>query len=479
MKNQVTFDPAQAREFVDRLGKGAEAWGRLPVRDRVRLMRRLRSTISERVDEIAEAISQECGRPVVETLAQEILPTLESSRYCEKMFPRWLGPRVIRYPRPGFFRKRNLCYWEPIGLVAVITPSNFPFSLGMMSLIYLLLAGNAVLLKTSERSDKVAPLIAELLGAAGIPFDVARVIFGGPEAGKWIVREPAVRKIFFFGRRKNGEEVASICNTVGKPYVLELGGGTTAIVSKDADVDVAARGIVWSACYANGRSCVGTNRLMVEKDIADEFIQRVETYIDDVGSADAGNEDVGPPGAHGKEEQNELSGLIQDALAKGARLVRCGEPIPGSQGMYGSQPILLSDVTPSMRVWAEEASGPLIAMRVVETAESALKDLQGDLSPLGVSVWSKNIKRARSIASSLPAVMVWINDTSFGLPCLPWGGCGRAGRGTLFSEFALHEAAGIRWISIHPGGDNRPRTWWYPYTTWKRKIFRLVARKFY
>jgi len=349
----------------------------------------------------------------------------------------------------------------------------------MMSLIYLLLAGNTVVLKTSEKSNKVAPLIAELLSAAGIPLDVTSVVFGGPEAGKWMVQEPAVRKIFFFGQRKKGEEVASICNRIGKPYVLELGGGTTAIVSKDADINVAARGIVWSACYASGRSCVGTNRLIVEKENADKFMEKMKKCITDVRDADSKKGYVGSLGVHSKEEVDELRDLIKDALAQGARLVSGDEPIPVSQGVYRAQPILLSNVTPSMRVWSEEAFGPLIAMRVVETAESALNDLQGKLSPLGVSIWSKNIKRARSIANSLPVVMVWINDTSFGLPCLPWGGCGHAGRGTLFSEFALHEAASIRWISIHPGRNNRPRMGWYPYTTLKRKIFRLVARKFY
>ncbi len=479
MENRISFDPGRAGDLTDRLAAGAEAWGKTAVKDRALLIRRLRGTIAGRVDEISTAISEECGRPVAEVLAQEILPTLESSRYCEKMFPRWLRPRVVRYFRPGFFRKRNVCYWEPFGLVAVIAPSNFPFSLGMMSLVYLLLAGNAVVLKTSEKSNLVAPLVAELLSAAGIPSDVASVVFGGPEAGRWLAQNPAVRKVFFFGPRRSGEEVASICRSTGKPYVLELGGGTTAIVIKDADIDFAARGIVWSACYANGRSCVGTNRVVVEKDVAYEFIQSLERYIADVESAAPENSRVGSFGVSGGEGEDELKGLIEDALARGARLVTGGDPVPVSWERRGSRPILLTDVAASMRVWSEEVSRPLIALRVVDTAESALDELQGELGPLGVSIWSKNVKRARSLVDSLPVVMAWVNDTSFGLPCLPWGGRGRAGSGMLFSEYALHEAAKIRWTSIHPGRYNRARTWWYPYTALKRKIFRFAARKFY
>jgi acyl-CoA reductase-like NAD-dependent aldehyde dehydrogenase len=410
----------------------------------------------------------------LETFFQEVFSTLEMARYMERMFPSWLKPRAMRYTLPGFFWKSNLCYWEPVGLVGLIAPGNFPFSLGMMTLIYLLLAGNTVAFKTSELSNKVVPLIAELLEVAGIPPEVVGIFSGGPETGKWLINEPSVKKIFFFGRRRNGEQVASMCKKAGKEYVLEMGGGTAAIICEDADIEIAARGVVWSACYANGEACISTKRVVVEKKVADQFLQKMKVYLEDIRDPGLGKGYVGPLGDFNWKEAHHIRELTEDALAQGAKLIS-GVPDPASAETNKLRPILLTGVTPSMRVWSEEIIGPFISVMVVEKAESALESLMGDLRPLGLSIWSRNLKRAQSIGFALPVTVAWINDISFSLPCLPWGGRGPTGLGTIFSKFSIPEVANIRWISVHPGFDNKPRVWWYPYTELKRKIFQFVV----
>jgi acyl-CoA reductase-like NAD-dependent aldehyde dehydrogenase len=338
----------------------------------------------------------------------------------------------------------------------------------MMSTIYLLLAGNTVVLKPSEKSHIIAPLIADLFNEAGIPADVAGVMFGGPQAGKWLVSEPSVRKIFLYGRRQTGKEVASMCRDLEKPYVLEMSGGTAAIVCDDADIDVAARGISWSGCYANGESCINANRVIAEKSIAEPFLRKMKAYLEDIDTVNIG-----------WKEPDHVRELIADALTKGARLIHGDVNVADSAANHRLQPILIADVTPSMRVWSEEALGPFIAARVVENAESALGDLRGDMRPLALSIWSKNMNRARSMAYSLPVAIAWINEISIGLPCLPWGGRGPTGHGSIFSEFALHEAADMQTLSITPNAFNRLRMWWYPYTQWKEKLLRYVAKTFY
>ncbi len=409
----MRFDPATACDITRSLSDNFKIRADRNVRERVKIARKLRKTIARRADHIAKVIVEETSRPYAEALAQEVLPALEMSSYCEKMFPKWLAPVNLRYPRPGFFNKKNIIEWDPIGLVAVITPANFPFSLGMMSLTWLLLAGNTVVIKPSEKSSLVAPLITELLAETGIRGEFADTLYGGPEASQWLINEETVRKIFFFGSSTNGDQVAKQCHAVGKPYVLELGGGTTVIVLNDANVDDAVRGIAWSACYAHGEACIAANRIVVESGIADEFIEALKNYLKDLPSSD----------------------------------------IP------------------------ESTTDPLTMVITVDNAESSISDLDGT-DPLGISIWSKDLSRAQNLARSIPVTMSWINDISVGLPCLPWGGRGTAGSGTIFSEYSLHEACNVRWTSIQSASPSKPRTWWYPYTKAKENLLKLAVKFF-
>jgi len=476
LNNNFSFNQSVAEEIIARLGHGTEQWGKLPVKARVQSIRRLRRIISQRADEIASAISEECHRPLLEAMGQEVLPTLEMARYCENNFPRWLAVKKMRYARPGFFRKKNLCFYDPIGLVGLITPANFPFSLAMMSLTYLLLAGNTVALKPSEHSDQVAPLIGDLLNEAEIAPDVAGLVSGGPDAGTWIIDDPRIQKIFFFSNRNNGAKIASACHRIGKPYVAEMGGSATAVVCQDANIDVAVKGIVWSACYANGQSCLGTNRVIVEKGVASAFLQQLQNYITIHQQTTTNSE---PHQKQPGDDEDHWDELIADAISRGAQVWGASAENATGVSHHHAFPVVLTGVDPTMRVWSEEAFGALIAVMATETAESALAAISGDRLALGVSIWSRDLRRARSLAFSLPTRMIWINDISFGLPSLPWGGRDMTGKGTLFSQFSLHEVANIRWVSIHPHRCNRPKNWWYPYTKMKRKLFSFVARRLF
>ena len=180
---------------LQKLEDGFHEWSSLAPAERVRCIRKLRRIISKHSDDLARALSNECHRPLTESLAQEILPVLEMARYCEKKFPRWLRTRRFRYMRPGFMIKQNHLIRQPLGVMLVITPANFPFTLGMMSMIYMLLAGNTVVIKPAENSTEVGPLIEKMLLESGLAPRFAQVVPGGPATGEWLVERQEIRKV--------------------------------------------------------------------------------------------------------------------------------------------------------------------------------------------------------------------------------------------------------------------------------------------
>lgn len=448
--------------IVEALAEGGAAWRETKPRDRARRISNLRRLIAGRCMEIAEVISEESKRPLYEVLTQEIVPALEMARYCERHFPRWLQDRPTRYLIPGFMRGLQRLYWEPFGTVLVISPFNFPFSLAIMSAIYLAMAGNTVIVKPSERVPEASRIIRDLLTESGLSPSVIDVVAGGPEAGHYLATHEKVAKVVFFGRSEAGGDLAVLCAARGIPFLLEMGGGSTAIVMADANLKRATAGIAWSGFYANGHSCVGTDRVYVEAAAYDTFLKLLVRESDRVRSESE----------HSLSIDSRIGGLVSEAISEGGRYLPLQrEAVSGAEEIPSG---ILADVSPGSAILSEEIFGPLIIVCPVEKGELALHLANRDCQMLGASIWSRNRRRILEMAQRLNVGMIWINDTSFGLPTLPWGGRGRAGLGTLFSKHSLHEAARFKWVSrnISPGR----RLWWHPYSKTKERAVRILTR---
>ena len=443
-----------------------EKWAGTSLKKRMEKIALLRRRIADQSQVIAQAISDECERPLAETYAQEILPVLEMCRYLLRAYPAWLREVPRLYLRPGFIRKKNYSLREPIGTFAVITPYNFPFSLAMMTLVYLLLPGNAVVLKPSERSKRVAPLIYQMLNEAGLCPSVSLVVTGGPETGKQLIENPLVKKVVFFGGRAAGGAVAKQCIEFHKPHVLELGGGTTALVFDDADLHTAASGIAWSGLYSNGKSCIATDRVLVDEAIADKFLPELVARVSQ-------NVQERPPRIEAGDAER-LEHVIRDAEERGANIIRCAAP--ESRFTTNTPGTVICNIGSSMRISHEEIFGPILAVGRFSHISDAIEAVSRGYQPLGISLWTRNRKRAFQTARAVDAGMIWINDTSFGLPILSWMGRNTAGCGGLFSQASLHEITREKWISYHPSRFAGRRFWWNPYTPLKEKLLAAVAR---
>ena len=438
-------------------------WESLSLGDRRKLVVRLRRMIALFQEEIARTVAEETEKPVTEVLSQEVTATLEMLRYFETRYPRRLEPRRFRCLRPGFWAKTNTLLSEPLGTIGLIGPANFPFSLPVMTAAASLLCGNRVVFKPAEKCPATARLIGRLFRGSGFPGRVFEIVEGGEEAAREVIGRPSVRKIIFFGGYEAGRKVAALCGRHFKPCILELGGSGTAVVRADADLRRAARGLAWSAFYAAGRSCLGTKVAYVNRSVKDQLAGLLVEEMSKLrcGKALDPETDVCPRGE--EELPPEVRRFLNNAGERGA-VVRT------SAGM-----ILVVLDTPSSKklpIPDEEISWPLLVLCPVQTDKEALRAMNASAYGLGASIWSRDGRRARAMAGRLQARMVWVNDSSIGMPLAPWGGAKRSGWGRLFSDLALSELTSTRVISFERGRLSKQKFWWFPYG---RKKYRLLV----
>jgi acyl-CoA reductase-like NAD-dependent aldehyde dehydrogenase len=416
-------EAARIDETCRRLASSQRTWAAASPKERARALARVRHELVDRQDEIVRAIAMETGKPVTEALAQEVSAALGMMRFLENHYPRWLKVRRYRWLRPGFWSKQNEIHFDPLGLIAVIGPSNFPFSLVVMQACSALLCGNAVVVKPSERCPETTRLAAELFQSSVGVSEVIAVIAGDAETARRLIAHPSVSKVLFTGSTRAGEEVAALCGASFKPCVLELGGRGTAIVCADADLSLAARGIVWSTLYTGGQSCIGTRKVLVpaviEQDLRDAL--RLEVSQIEVGLADDPNTDV----------------TSEPDLKKALEVVQ------------------------------------------VEDLDEAIEQVNRSHTGLSASIWTRDLKRAASIARRLQTGMVWVNDCSAALPQFPWGGNRRSGWGRLFAREALTELTALKSVSVDHRRSARPKEWWFPYSLAKYEMLASLNRQLY
>lgn len=471
----MPLDTIELEKLVHKAESGFQKWKDMDMNIRIKAVRQLRKAVQQKSQILAEAISIERCRPLTESLTQEVLSVLEMAKFCEKNYSKWLSNHRIPYRRPGFFRNKNILTREPLGIVAIFSPGNFPFSLGMMAMIYTILAGNTVILKPSEKSQKLPMLIEQLLNESRLTELGAGILIpGGPETGEYLIQHPSVQKIIFFGHQKTGDKIAHACIKHCKPFILESGGGSTSFVLKDADLELAASGLAWSAFYANGQSCVSTERIFIDRAIEEEFLLLFKKETRAIWNDRRQN----PSRIEfADSDQNRYKDFINTAESEGADIYYI-EGKDETQSFTHFCPTIISNISSKNNLLKEEIFGPLVTIVPIDDIPRTALYVNKAFSTLGVSIWSRNAKTAMSLAKKIHAGMIWINDSSFGLPNLPWGGWEKSGWGTLFSEHSLHEVTRMKWVSRHPALWAKPRIWWNPYTPIKKKIFLISARYF-
>jgi acyl-CoA reductase-like NAD-dependent aldehyde dehydrogenase len=461
------------RAAVERARKAQASWGAADFDERARHLRRAVQVLLARRDEFAAAIAAETGKPTVEILAAELLPACDTLEYWAKRAKKVLAEHGV--PLHLLKSKKLRVAYKPLGVVGVITPWNFPFLLALNPTVQALAAGNAVVLKPAEATPNAGRLVEELFRSAGVPDGLVTAVVGDGETGAALV-DAGVDKIVFTGSARSGRKVAEACGRALVPCTLELGGKDAMIVCADADLERAAAGAVYGAFANAGQVCVSTERVYVVESVGDEFVRRVVEKTAALRQGSGGEADVGPMIV--ASQLDVIERHVEDALARGARLLTGGRRNPRYDGLY-YEPTVLVGVDHTMAVMREESFGPLLPIQRVRDEGEALRLANDSSYGLGASVWTRDKRRGVELARALETGSAVVNDCmiTYAIPEAPFGGVKESGLGRVHGDIGLRGYCRVQSIVVDRFGAKSERIW-FPYdgrkARWVARAMRLL-----
>jgi succinate-semialdehyde dehydrogenase/glutarate-semialdehyde dehydrogenase len=473
-----TITPDQVQSVVDDVAEVQPFWAQLSLADRARYMRRTADALVEQLEEVAELLTREQGKPLAESYVMELIPTIDALHWCADAGPKILADEKISYPQAFLKTKKSFFSYEPLGVVGVIAPWNYPWSIPFGEVAIALMCGNGVVLKPASLTPLLGDRIQKAFEDGGLPEGLVRTVHGGGAVGQ-AVCEASTAKVFFTGSVEVGRKVGEICAQLMKGSVLELGGKDPQIVCADADLANAVSGCVWGGFANAGQTCSGIERTYVVESVADEFLAGVkrETERLTVGDPLEWDTEIGPMVS--ADQADLVTGLVDDAVSSGAdRLTGGPREIDGYSGRFIA-PTVLAGVEDEMRIMKEEIFGPVVPIIVVGSEEEALERANDSNFGLGASVWTKDRAKGERMARRIESGMVWINDHSYshGAAQCSWGGVKESGLGRSHSKFGMYECVNVKHVAWEPGLTRD--FWWQPYDEDLGTALRSSARILY
>lgn len=417
---------------VSRARDAAVEWAALSPRERGSHLGHIRRCFADRASEIAAAITAETGKPLPDAYL-EVLAACGMWSWASKKAPKLLTSKRIK-TGPLVLKQAHVQY-EPLGVVGVISPWNYPVAIPMQSLPYALVAGNTIVFKPSEYTLRTGQLIAEAINAAGR--ELVYVVAGDGRTGDALVRA-AVDKVVFTGSGGVGRKILAATAEHLTPVIMELGGKDAAIVCADANLDRAARTVVGAAFTNAGQLCMATERAFVDATVYDAFVDRVSVVARGLRVGSGPDAHLGP--LTRPEQADVLLRRLADAEHRGARVVLGGNVSQIGPAVY-FEPTVVVDVTPEMALLREESFGPILSIIKVSGTQEALDMTNASEFGLNSSVFTTSKQRARDIASAIRAGGVHVNDALVGnaIGGVPFGGVKSSGYGRLQGDVGLFE----------------------------------------
>ncbi|MGH7161424.1 MAG: aldehyde dehydrogenase [Acetobacteraceae bacterium] len=443
-------DVEAAVAAADRAFRGV-AWRGINATGRGRLLRQLGDLVAENAERLGRIETRDNGKLLAEMLGQV--------RYIPQWFYYYGGladkieGSVIPVDKPKMF---TFTQHEPLGVVAMITPWNSPLLLAAWKMAPALAAGNTIVWKPSEFASVSALEFVKLVEQAGFPPGVVNVVTGfGAEVGEALVTHPKVAKIAFTGGERSGQRVYELAARGLKRVTLELGGKSPNIVFADANLDNAVKGVISGIFAATGQTCIAGSRLLVQRSIHNEFVDRVVKFAATARMGDPSDLEtqVGPVTTRPQYER--VLGFIESAKADGARCLLGGGPArrPECGEGWFVEPTIFGDVNPSMRIAREEVFGPVLAVLPFDDDDDAVRIGCDIPYGLAAGVWTENIGRALTMAKRLEAGTVWINTYRAVSYMVPFGGYKRSGIGRESGIDMIHEYLQTKSVWIDTGNE--------------------------
>lgn len=431
-KNDIIGEfPESGIDDVNEAVKAAKiafkTWKNIPAPKRGDMLRKAGDIFSRRKKELAKIMTREMGKPTFETEG-DVQEAIDTCYYAASETRRLFG-----YTVPSEMNdKQNMSFRTPVGICGIITAWNFPIAVPSWKIIPAIAAGNTVVFKPSKDAPHSGVIFAEILEEAGIPKGVFNVVFGKGSMGNMIVEHPDVDLIGFTGSTEVGKSIAGTCGKLNKKCSLEMGGKNAQIVMPDANFEIALEGVLWGAFGTTGQRCTATSRLILHKDIYDEFLNLLIEKAKKLRLGDGLKDgtDVGPV-IH-ESALNKVESYVEIGKNEGARLVLGGKKPEDQNLPEGNffEPTIFADVTRDMRLFQEEIFGPVLSVIKADDYDHAI-ELQNAVDfGLSSAIYTKDVNLAFRAMKEIEAGITYINAPTIGAEAhMPFGGVKGTGNG--------------------------------------------------
>lgn len=434
---------AARRAFEDRNG----LWHKMSAGERGRLLWKLAELVEKNIDELAELETLDNGKPIFESRYVDMPMAADVLRYYAGLATKIHGETVNTFETAFTYTLR-----EPVGVVGLIVPWNFPLLLASWKIGPALACGNTIVLKPAEQTPLTTLRFGELAIEAGVPAGVLNIVTGGPSTGQAIVRHPGIDKIAFTGSTAVGKEIMRSAADTLKRVTLELGGKSPNIVFADSDLDGAVKGAINGIFYGKGEVCNAGSRLFVESKVRDEIVEKLVARAKKMPPADPLDPKTRMGAIVSQEQMQTVLGYIEQGKKEGAKLIAGGNRVSldGAKGFF-IEPTIFGDVKNDMKIAQEEIFGPVLSVLMFDDVEQAVEQANRNPYGLAAAVWTRDIRKAHQVSRMLRAGTVWINTYGLMDAALPFGGYKASGFGRELGAHAVEHYTEVKSVWLNMG----------------------------
>ena len=452
--------------IIKRSKKAQQEWVALPKKERVESLRKLSRITADRCEEIGEIVHKDTGKPKAECINTEMFVSSSYASYCADWLQKFKFTKKIRMdPIHGMLKlmgRSSVINYKPAGTVLCISPYNFPISIPFTEIAAAVAAGNSVILKPSSNTPLCGEAIAELFRDAGFPEDLV-ICVHGPGIGNALTKADGINRIVFTGSTETGKTIMKAASERLVPVTMELGGCDSMIVLKDADIGRAVRAAVWGSFANSGQVCVGVQRIMVQKDIYEEFRDR---YVEKVKSLKLGDgwddPDISVGPVISERAMNDVLDAIEKAKEAGGKIL-CGGKRADMKG-YFIEPTVVEGLPVDSEIYNTEVFGPFTTIISFVDEDEAIRITNSCPYALGGSVWTSDLRHGRELIARMDSGNLDVNNLiyGFGIGSTPWGGSKDSGFGRSHGDSGFLELMEVQHIHSDKGRYHDP--WWMPYS---------------